>query len=153
MPRSKRIAFGWIFPEWAGKYRSVRVEFSGKEAVLPGFVPELVINLCADLEERLKHLDPKNEDFIEKVVELLAWFQHRFVWIHPFYDYNGRLARMLTILILLALKLPPAEIKVESETDRRRYLSAMYEADAGNYQRLENLIAEALEESLKANTR
>ena len=35
-------SFGWIFPTWAGKYRTVRVEFSGKEAVLPHQIPELI---------------------------------------------------------------------------------------------------------------
>lgn len=79
-----RESFGWIFPDWAGKYRSVRVEFSGKETFLPHQIPEQISNLCADLKERLKHSNPINDDYIEKIVELSAWFQHRFVWIHPF---------------------------------------------------------------------
>lgn len=141
-------AFGWIFPDWAGKYRTIRVEFSGKEAVLPHQIPELIANLCADLQERLKHLNTQDEDFINHVVELLAWFQHRFVWIHPFQDYNGRVARMLTILILLKLNLPPVEIKAETGQDRKKYLESMYAADEGNYEKLENLIGSALSESL-----
>ena len=28
-----KIAFGWIFPKWAGRYRKVQVTFSGKEAL------------------------------------------------------------------------------------------------------------------------
>lgn len=141
-------SFGWIFPGWAGKFRTVRVEFSGKEAVPPYQVRELIATLCADLKERLKHLNPKSDDFIEKIVELLAWFQHCFVWIHPFQDYNGRVARTLTILILLMLNLPPIEIKAETGLDRKRYLEAMYTADEGNYEKLENLIGKALNESL-----
>jgi len=141
-------AFGWIFPSWAGKYRKIRVEFSGKEAVLPHQIPELIANLCADLQERLKHLITQDENFINKVVELLAWFQHRFVWIHPFQDYNGRVARMLTILILLKLNLPPVEIKADTGLDRKKYLEAMYSADDSNYEKLENLIGRALSESL-----
>jgi hypothetical protein len=27
-------AYSWIFPNWAGKYRAIRVEYSGKEAPL-----------------------------------------------------------------------------------------------------------------------
>lgn len=140
-------SFGWIFPTWAGKYRTVRVEFSGKETVLPNQISELMVNLCADLTERLKYLEPKSEDYIEKVAELLAWFQHKFVWIHPFQDYNGRVARMLTILILLNLDLPPIEIKAETGADRKKYLEAMYAADEGNYLKLEALIRKALNES------
>ncbi|MDO8452051.1 MAG: Fic family protein [bacterium] len=94
------VSFGWIFPRWAGKYRKIQVAFSGKEAPLYVQIPELIMNLCDDLAERLKHLPPKKgETFILEVVKLLAWFQHRFVFIHPFQDYNGRIARMLTIFI------------------------------------------------------
>jgi|SRR3989344_4294938 len=141
-------AFGWVFPSWAGNYRTIRVEFSGKEAVLPHQIAELITNLCADLSERFNHLDPREENYINHVVELLAWFQHRFVWIHPFQDYNGRVARMLTILILLKLRLPPIEIQAETGVDRKKYLEAMYSADEGNYEKLENLIGSALSESL-----
>lgn len=141
-------SFGWIFPDWAGKYRTVRVEFSEKEKTLPHQIPEFMVNLCADLKERLNHLKSRNENYIEEVVKLLAWFQHRFVWIHPFQDYNGRVARMLTILILLKLDLPPIEIKAETGADRKKYLEAMYAADEGNYSKLEDLIGKALVESL-----
>lgn len=143
-------AFGWIFPKWAGKYRTIQVAFSGKEAPAYYQVPELVINLCEDLNERLKHLPRKDrEDFIIKVVELLAWFQHRFVFIHPFQDYNGRTARILTTLILLQLNLPPIELKAEAGKDRIRYLKAMQKADEGNFSFLETLINNALSESLE----
>ena len=146
-------SFVWIFPDWAGKYRVIRVEFSGKEAVLPHKIPELTVNLCADLEVRINILQQSDENYIGGVVELLAWFQHQFVWIHPFQDYNGRIARMLTLLILLNLGLPPIEIKAETGTDRKRYLKAMYAADEGNYANLETLIRKALSESLgKMNT-
>jgi len=141
-------SFGWIFPTWAGSFRKIRVEFSGKETTRPHQIPELMLNFCADFHERLKSLRPNSDDFIERMVELLAWFQHRFVWIHPFQDYNGRIARMLTILILLVFNLPPIEIKAETGLDRKRYLEAIYAADDGDYKKLENLIRIALNESL-----
>lgn len=145
-----QVSFGWIFPKWAGKYRKIQVTFSGKEAPAYYIVPELIISLCSDLRERLKYLaKPDDEDFIVKVVELLAWFQHRLVFIHPFQDYNGRLARMLTALILLQLNLPPIELKAETGKDRRRYLDAMQKADEGNFSLLESLINNALSESLE----
>lgn len=144
------VSFGWIFPEWAGKYRKIQVTFSDKEAPPYFQVPELIKNLCEDLEERLKHLPAKeDESFILEAVKLLAWFQHRFVFIHPFQDYNGRTARMLTILIALKLDLPPLEIKVEKEADRKSYLTAMQKADGGDYSLLEQLIGQSLTETLQ----
>ncbi len=140
-----KIAFAWIFPDWAGKFRTIRVQYSDKEAPLPHLVPILTTNLCADLEERLKHLDGNS---VDDIIELLAWFQHQFVWIHPFQDYNGRLARMLTTFILLQFGLPPIEIRANNKQDRDNYLQAMYSADDGNYKKLEYLIKQALDESL-----
>lgn len=148
-----RESFGWIFPDWAGEYRNIRVEFSGKEAALPYRIPEMMINLCGDLSERIKYLDPLAEGFIEEIVELSAWFQHRFVLIHPFQDYNGRTARMITTLILLTFNLPPIEIKAESGLDRKNYLKAMHEADEGNYKKLKTLIEKALKESFTKITK
>jgi len=142
------VSFGWIFPDWAGKFRIVQVVFSGKEAAPYYEVPELVVNLCRDLEERLLHL-PKidNNSYITDVVSLLAWFQHGFVLIHPFKDYNGRTARMLTSLILFYLDMPPIELQADTELDRIKYLNAMREADNGDYSLLENLIGKAMIES------
>lgn len=141
-------SFGYIFPDWAGKYRTIRVEFSGKETILPYQVPEQIYNLCADLKIRLANIRSNVRDFISTAVNLLAWFQHRFVWIHPFPDYNGRTARILTILILFKLNLPAIEIKAEMGKDRKKYLEAMYAADEGNYEKLENLVSKALIEAL-----
>lgn len=146
------VSFAWIFPQWAGNYRKIQVTFSDKEAPPYFQVQELVTNLCDDLVERLNHLPkPENEQFILEVVKLLAWFQHRFVFIHPFQDYNGRTARMLTILILLKLDLPPVELEAETEVDRKRYLKAMQKADGGDYSLLETLFGQSLSESLQSS--
>lgn len=56
---------------------------------------------------------------------------------------------MLTILLLLKLDLPPAEINAEKGTDRERYITAMQEGDNGNFTLLENIISKALVEVLK----
>ena len=84
-----KISFGWIFPNWNGKFRKIQVEYSGKEAPSYYKVPVLIINLCEDLKERLKYLpDSEEERYIIEVVKLVSWFQHKFVYIHPFSDYK-----------------------------------------------------------------
>ena len=84
-----------------------------------------------------------------EVISLLAWFQNRFVWIHPFNDYNGRVARILTNLLLLNLGFPILEIKADTGDDRDAYIQAMKAADQHDYSKLEGLIAAALNESLE----
>lgn len=143
--------FGSIFPDWAGKFRIVDVTVGVYEPPYYSKVPELIKNLCDDLEEKLKHIPSSQEEeqFLTQVISLLAWFQHRFVWIHPFNDYNGRLARLLTNLLALNLGLPILIIKAETGRDRERYIKAVKAADQLNYSRLEKLISKALQESLE----
>lgn len=146
-----RTGFGFIFPDWAGKYRRIDVTVGEYEPPHYSRIPELIKNLCDDLGERLKYLPSleNHEQFLAEAIALLAWFQHRFVWIHPFKDYNGRIARLLTNLLVLNLKLPVLEIKAETGRDRDRYIKAMQAADQHDFSKLEKLIANALKESLE----
>lgn len=143
--------FAFIFPDWAGKYRTIDVKVGDYEPPHYSRIPELITNLCDDLAERMRHLPfPENEEaFLAETISLLAWFQNRFVWIHPFRDYNGRIARILTNLLLLNLGLPMLEIQADTGTDREAYITAMKTADQQDYSKLEGLIAIALNESLK----
>lgn len=143
--------FGLIFPDWAGKFRNIEVMVGDYEPPLYSKVPELVKILCDDLKERLKHIPSHQAEkqFLATTISLLAWFQHRFVWIHPFEDYNGRVARLLTNLLALNLGLPIITIRAETGADRQRYIKAMKAADKHDYSKLERLIAKALKESLE----
>jgi Fic family protein len=143
--------FGFIFPDWAGKFRTIDVTVGDYEPPHYSKIPELIKNLCDDLEERLKHIpsSENEEHFLAELISLLAWFQHRFVWIHPFKDYNGRVARLLTNLLALNLGLPLIIVKAETGADRQRYIKAMKAADKHNYTKLEKLIVNALKESLE----
>ncbi|WP_341842438.1 Fic family protein [Chitinophaga caseinilytica] len=61
-------------------------------------------------------------------VELAALLHYRFVRIHPFDDGNGRMARLLMNFVLLKNQLAPIIIK---STDKKNYLFALNQADAG----------------------
>ena len=143
--------FSFIFPDWAGKFRTIDVTVGDFEPSHYSKVAGFVRTLCDDLEERLKYIPSQSEEekFIADVVSLLAWFQHQLVWIHPFKDYNGRLARLTTNLIALNLGLPIVTIKAETGKDRQNYINAMKAADKHNPIKLEKLIANALKESLE----
>lgn len=146
-----KVGFGFIFPDWAGTFRTEDVTVGEYKPPHYSQIASLVKNLCDDLEERLRHL-PSREDeekYLAQVIELLTWFQHRLVWIHPFKDYNGRVARLLTNLLALNLGLPILPIKAETGRDRASYIKAMKLADNHDYSKLEKLIANALKESLE----
>lgn len=146
-----REGFGFIFPDWAGKFRIIDVTVGEFQPPHYSRIPEFVKDLCDDLSERLKHLSSleSGEKFLAEVIELIAWFQHRFLWVHPFKDYNGRVGRLLTNLLALNLNLPLFELKAETGKDRDRYIQALKAADKQDYSKLEDLIAKALQESLE----
>ena len=127
--------FGFIFPDWAGKFRTIDVTVGDYEPPHYSKIPELIKNLCDDLDVRLKYIPSyeHEEQFLATVISLLAWFQHRFVWIHPFKDYNGRAARLLTNLLALSLGLPLIIIRAETGADRQRYIKAVKAADKNDY--------------------
>ena len=94
--------FKWIFPEMGGKFRAGEVQVS--KHIPPQFfmVPQLMDDFCKDLEARIKNLQNLDDaNFLQSLIALLSWFHHRFLWIHPFADYNGRVARLLSNIILL----------------------------------------------------
>lgn len=143
-------SFSDILIDDAGRLRITQVTYSGKEAPHSSKIPELIKALCDDTKYAISHLPkPGETTFIERVVQLLANFQHRFVFIHPFVDYNGRTSRMFTSYILMRLNLPIIEIKTEQEKQRKAYIKALQKADEGDYLELEEIISTTLNESLK----
>ena len=91
-----KICFANILVKGAGRFRIIQVTYSGKEAPHFAKIPGMMKTLCDDIEYALQKLPKKDRNFIERLVEILSHFQHRFVFIHPFVDYNGRTARMFT---------------------------------------------------------
>ena len=79
------------------------------------------------------------------IIELAAMLQHKFVHIHPFFDGNGRTARLLTNVILLQKGYPLAVIL---KNDRKRYYRVLQEADSGNLRPLVEFVAKTVERSL-----
>jgi Fic family protein len=148
--RLHKVGFGWIFPKIGGSYRKIEVTVSHHTPPKHYLVPALMIGFTADIKVRMKHL-PRIDSahFLDELVTLLAWTHHRFSWIHPFADYNGRIGRLLNSVILLNLHLPPIELKVETISGRKKYIRALQRADEYDYADLEKIIREAIEESVQ----
>lgn len=143
-------AYEDILEEDAGKFRTIQVTYSSKEALHFSKISEMILNLCDDTEYALKQLpNETDEEYVANLIRVLAQFQHRFVVIHPFVDYNGRMARLFTNYILMRLKLPIAEIRVENDADRKAYIDALQKADNGDYAPIEETVAESLVEGLE----
>jgi Fic family protein len=87
----------------AGNYRKQRVFISGSNYPMPEpeNVPELMAECIVQMNQMKSTLHP---------VEFAAKFHKEFVYIHPFIDGNGRVARLLMNLVLLQSGYPIAII-------------------------------------------
>ncbi|MGH3906808.1 MAG: Fic family protein [Pseudonocardiaceae bacterium] len=74
----------------------------------------------------------------EHPVVRAAWLHHRFIRIHPFEDGNGRVARALTLLVLLRAHYAPL---VVDRTQRGAYVDALDQANGGDLRELVRLFA------------
>ncbi|MBI2638837.1 Fic family protein [Candidatus Peregrinibacteria bacterium] len=127
-----------IEKEWAGRYRNAPVRITGTTHQPPNAlqVPHLMQNLIHWVSQNQKRLH---------VVELAAILHHQFVHIHPFFDGNGRTARLIMNVLLLQKGFPLAIIL---KNDRRRYYRVLQEADLGNFKPLVEFVTKAVERSL-----
>lgn len=124
--------------EFAGRLRNAGVRIVGAN-----FTPPNALKVPALLEELIRFVN-MNEMGLSPVV-LASVFHHRFVWIHPFFDGNGRTVRLVMNLLLMRKGYPPAIIL---SNDRRKYYDALNRANGGSYAKLVLLMAQAMERSL-----
>lgn len=84
-------------------------------------------------------------------VEIASLLHYKFVRIHPFDDGNGRISRLLMNYVLFKNGYPSIVIKSE---DKKNYLNALHDADAGDVESFKLYIAKqliwSLELSIKA---
>ena len=127
-----------IDDENAGKYRRVQVRITGSKFTPPD--PLQVTSLMADFDRWLgKKKNQKN------LLDYAALTHFKLVDIHPFADGNGRTARLLMNLILIAEGYPPTVIL---NTDRDKYYRTLDQAHAGNVKPFVNFIGRDIERSL-----
>lgn len=130
-------AFGEIFPTWAGKYRDRNVTV-GKHCPPSYFeIHVLMRQYCDDLESRLSTIGSK-PDVGNMLLETLAFSEGRFLSIHPFLDFNGRVIRMLLFSLLYRLDLPPVPLVPDEKNaeDKTDYFNALSSADQLDWQPL-----------------
>jgi cell filamentation protein len=72
------------------------------------------------------------------------------VLIHPFREGNGRVARILSILMGLQAGLPPLEFKDMVSKDNEDYILAIQIGFGGNYVPMERVFAAVIRTTLRA---
>lgn len=119
-----------------GSYRQMPVQISQSEHLPPDMVK--VSEYMAELVQFINHPHPAKYDLMK-----IALVHHRFAWIHPFGNGNGRVVRLLTYALLIKYGfnvkagggvLNPTAIFCN---DRDQYYAMLGKADTGMNQGLE----------------
>ncbi|MCR4336894.1 MAG: Fic family protein [Candidatus Omnitrophica bacterium] len=115
-----------------GKYRTGHVNLTNTDKALPSYqdVPLKMRALIKDFQQYGK--DP-----IGKV----AIAHYEFEAIHPFFDGNGRVGRLLMIAQLLSQGFAPTLVSID---DRYAYYMALGKADYGDYKNIVQMIGESI---------
>ena len=127
-----------IEDDFAGRIRNGGVRITGANFTPPNAnkVPDLLGELIDFINKNPLQLND---------IELATVFHHKLVWIHPFFDGNGRTVRLAMNLLLMRSGFPPAIIL---KNDRKKYYEALNQANGGNYQKLTLLMCQSLERTL-----
>jgi Fic family protein len=132
------IVLEGIEKEFSGKYRPGQVRILGANFIPPNAlkVPQLMEDFVIWAKDNAGHMN---------IIEYVATLHYKFVWIHPFLDGNGRVARLLMNLMLIRAGYPPAIIL---NSDRKKYYNTLSRADRGEFETFFKVIGQAVERSL-----
>jgi cell filamentation protein len=138
-----RLWLGPIYP-WAGEYRSVNI---GKAGFQFAHAP-LIAGLMAELDRgALRRHTPCREANDADVARALAEVHAELILVHPFREGNGRLARLLALLMALQAGLPPLDFGPLSGRGRHAYIGGIHAAMDRDYAPLAAMLARVIERS------
>ncbi len=124
--------------EWAGRYRNSNVIIGGADHTPPD-----ALEVSQHMHDLVKWFSAKRKKL--HVVELATLTHHKLVFIHPFFDGNGRTSRLLMNLILMQAGFP---LSIVLKNDRKKYYRALDQADKKNLEPFARFIAQSVERSL-----
>lgn len=159
--RIHRTIFESVMPEIAGRFRINGEDIKKLKCIEPPpgrLVQERIYAFWRELDARLsiipRHPKKMTTTQVKKwrtqVFDVAAWTQHQIAAIHPFCEGNGRMARLMTNLILSRYGLPPSRVKYEEKKDKEHYLDTLCQIDLhDNYEPLKELIIKSVFEAYK----
>lgn len=159
--RVHKMIFRMVAPEMAGRFRVDGEDIKKLKCIEPPpgrLVQERIFSFWRELDAKLsvipRHPKKMTTTQVKKwrslVFDVATWTQHQIASIHPFCEGNGRMARLMTNLILSRYGLPPSQVKYEKKEDKEHYLSALCQIDLyGNYEPLKESIIRSVYEAYK----
>lgn len=133
--------------EWAGRYRKINITKDDFTFAMAAQIHKLMEQFEQSQLTQYTPCEFKNR---EEVVKALAEVHTELLLIHPFREGNGRVARLLSMLMALQAELPILDFSLISEHKKKEYITAVYAGMDRNYQPMEALFSEIIEKSISA---
>ena len=144
-----RIHRIWLKPiyAWAGQYRQVNLSKGGFPFAAADQIPRLMMEF-----ERgpLQQSAPCRFHALDEAISAIAIVHAEFLLIHPFREGNGRVARLLAILMALQAGLPPLDFGGVRGRKRQEYFAAVKASLERNYQPMEKVFSAVIRRTLRA---
>ncbi|MBI5400488.1 Fic family protein [Candidatus Saganbacteria bacterium] len=115
-----------------GKYRTGHVNLTNTDKILPS-----AQQIPAKMRRFVKESNSYKADMMQKV----SRDHYEFESIHPFFDGNGRVGRLIMLTELLSRGFPPAIIEIG---DRYKYYLALSKGDMGDYKNLVQMLCDSV---------
>ena len=127
--------------EWAGEYRQVKISKDGFPFAFPEWIPKLMEEFERNFLRRytLRLFKDKNQ-----AVEALARVHAELVLIHPFREGNGRVARLLSTLMVLQGGFPLLNFGPMEGRGTAQYIKAVHAGAEKNYSLMEDIFKKIL---------
>lgn len=139
--------FRWLgeIYEWAGRYRTVALSKDNFPFATPGRIPALM----ATYEKRyLSTLTPCVGMTRAQIVDALSVCHVELILIHPFRDGNGRVARLLAMIMAIQAGFPPLDF--QSLVDNKAaYVEAIHAGVSKDYDPMRNCFDGVIRDSLR----
>ena len=138
----------WLRPiySWAGQYRQVNLQKGDFPFAAAKQIPKLMV----DFERGpLQRFTPCRSMSPEKLSMALAVVHVELILIHPFREGNGRVARLLAVLMGLQADLPPLFFDRLSGKKRQQYFAAVRAGLERNYEQMAEMFNAVIERTLQ----
>ena len=139
--RLHRMWLGEIYP-WAGNYRTVNIGKGGFQFAHAPLISKL---MAVFSKEVLGRHTPCGAAADVAVARSLAEVHAELILIHPFLDGNGRLARLVAVLMASQAGINPIRLSALAGRGKRTYIQAIQTAMSRDYEPLESLFASAID--------
>lgn len=147
--RIHKVWLGPVYP-WAGNYRQVNISKDDFPFAAAREIPRLMSELERD---HLRKFTPCRFASPDEVARALAVVHVELMLIHPFREGNGRVGRLLSILMALQAGLPPLDFRGIKGRRRQEYFVAVRAGLERSYEPMERIFGGVIRRTFRARGR